>query len=263
MLKKLIIVLCLGAAAGAAWVALKTTKTTSAPLTVFCAAGMKKPVEEIAIAYQKETGTEVRLQYGGTGTLLSQLKIAKQGDLFIAADDGALADAKKLEVTREEFPLVIQKPVLAVAKGNPKHIDSLATLKNPDIKLALANPEAASISRVVKKLLGPEWDALAAKAAVMKPTVTEIAADLSLGAVDAAIVWNSVIPQFKGLEIAPLPELAKHEEHATAAVLSFSQHPAEALRFARYLTAPEKAGPFFKNRASNPCPETSGPHARI
>lgn len=247
MLKKLIVVLCLGAAAGAAWVALKPAKTTSAPLTVFCAAGMKKPVEEIAAAYQKETGTEVRLQFGGTGTLLSQLKIAKQGDLFIAADDGALADAKKLEVTREIFPLVIQKPVLAVAKGNPKHIDSLAVLKTPEIKLALANPEAASIGRVTKKLLGAEWDALAAKAAVMKPTVTEIAADLSLGAVDAAIVWDSVVPQFK-LEIAPLPELAKHEEHATAAILSFSQQPAEALRFARYLTAPEKGGAIFQKQ---------------
>ena len=88
MLKKLVIVLCLGAAAGAAWVALKPAKTSAASLTVFCAAGIKKPVEEIAAAYQKETGTEVRLQYGGTGTLLSQLKITKQGDLFIAADDG-------------------------------------------------------------------------------------------------------------------------------------------------------------------------------
>ena len=253
MLKKLIIVLCLGAAAGAAWVALKSAKTSTAPLTVFCAAGMKKPVEEIAAAYQKETGTEVRLQYGGTGTLLSQLKITQLGDLFIAADDGALADAKKLGVTREEFPLVIQKPVLAVAKGNPKHIDSLAALKNPDIKLALANPEAASIGRVVKKLLGPEWDALAAKAAVMKPTVTEIAADLSLGAVDAAIVWDSVVPQFK-LEIVALPELAKHEEHATAAVLSFSQHPADALRFARYLTAPEKGGAIFKKQGFKAVP---------
>ena len=48
MLKKLIAVLCLGAAAGAAWVALKPAKTASTPITVFCAAGMKKPVEEIA-----------------------------------------------------------------------------------------------------------------------------------------------------------------------------------------------------------------------
>ncbi|WP_395737724.1 molybdate ABC transporter substrate-binding protein [Prosthecobacter sp.] len=253
MLKKLIIVLCLSALVAVAWVALKPAKARSAQLTVFCAAGIKKPIEEIAAAYQKDTGVEVRLQFGGSGTLLSQLKIAKQGDLFIAADDGALADAKKLEVTREEFSLVVQKPVLAVAKGNPRHIDGLAALKSPEIKLALANPEAASIGRVVKKLLGADWDALAAKAAVMKPTVTEIAADLSLGAVDAAIVWDSIIPQFK-LDVAPLPELDKHEERATAAVLSFSQQPAEALRFARYLTAPEKGGAIFQKQGFKAVP---------
>ena len=50
MLKKLIIILCLGAAAGAAWVALKPANGNSASLTVFCAAGIKKPVEEIATA---------------------------------------------------------------------------------------------------------------------------------------------------------------------------------------------------------------------
>lgn len=246
MMKKLFVVLFLGALAGAAWVTLKPKKGSTAPLTVFCAAGMKKPVDEIAAAYQRETGTEVRLQFGGTGTLLSQLQIAKQGDLFIAADDGALADARKLGVTKEELQLVKQKPVIAVAKGNPKQVDGIAALKKPELKLALANPEAASIGRVTKKLLGTEWDALAAKAAVMKPTVTEIAADLSLGAVDAAIVWDSTVSQFKGLEAVSPPEFAKHDEYATAAVLSSSTQPAEALRFARYLAAPEKGGAIFQ-----------------
>lgn len=245
MMKKILILLCLGALAGVAWVTLKPKHASTSPLTVFCAAGIKKPVDEIASAYQKETGTEVRLQFGGTGTLLSQLKIAKQGDLFIAADDGALADAKKLGVTKEEFRLVKQKPVIAVAKGNPKQVDGLATVKKPEIKLALANPEAASIGRVAKQLLGVEWDALAEKAAVMKPTVTEIAADLSLGAVDAAIVWDSTVAQFKGLDAVAASELAKHEEFATAAVLSSCTQPAEAMRFARYLSAPEKGGAVF------------------
>jgi molybdate transport system substrate-binding protein len=248
MIKKAILILLLAAAAAAIWVTFKPRHEGSGNLMVFCAAGMKKPVAEIAKDYQKETGTEVRLQYGGTGTLLSQLKITQQGDLFIAADDGALADAKKLGVTREEFPLVKQQPVLAVAKGNPKHIGSLADVLKPGIKLALPNPEAASIGKVTKKLLGSEWDALAAKAAVMKPTVTEIAADLSLGAVDAAIVWDATVPQFAGLEIVKVPELAKHEEHATAAVLTSCQQPTEALKFARYLAAPEKGGAVFQKQ---------------
>lgn len=246
-MKKFAILLCLGVLTVAAWISLKPAKSNTKPLTVFCAAGLKKPVEEIALAYQKETGTEVRLQYGGTGTLLSQIRIAKQGDLFIAADDGSLADAKKLGVTHEEFHLAKQKPVLAVAKGNPKQITSLADVKREGIKLALPNPEAASIGRVTKKLLGAEWDALAAKAAVMKPTVTEIAADLSLGAVDAAILWDATVPQFAGIEAVTVPELAKHDEFVTATVLSSCEQPAAAMKFARYLAAPEKGATVLTN----------------
>jgi ABC-type molybdate transport system substrate-binding protein len=178
--------------------------------------------------------------------LLTQLRVAKQGDLFIAADDGALADAKKQDLTREELRLVQQWPVIAVAKGNPKKINGLDSLLAADVKLALANPEAASVSKVTKKLLGARWDALAAKAAVMKPTVMDVAADLSLGSVDAAVIWNSTVPQFEKLEAIEVPELQKHTEFATAAVLTSSADSSLALRFARYLSAPEKGAVTFE-----------------
>ena len=248
-MRKFLILLCLAAATVLLWLATKSAAPAEAPLTVFCAAGLKKPVEEIATAYQKETGTPVQLQFGGTSTLLTQLRVAKQGDLFIAADDGALADAKKLDLTREELRLVQQWPVIAVAKGNPKKITSIESLLATEVKLALANPEAASISKVTKNALGAKWDALAAKAAVMKPTVMDVAADLALGSVDAAILWNSTVPQYDQLEAIEVPELSSHKEHATAAILTSAKDAAAALRFARYLNAPEKgAATFAKHR---------------
>ena len=198
-----------------------TTQKDVPTLTVFCAAGLKKPVEAIAQQYQREEHVEVRLQYGGSGTLLSQLRVAKQGDLFIAADDGAVADAQKADVIREVVPLAKQKPVIGVRAGNPKSIKSIADLLRDDVKVALANPEAASISRVSKTVLGDTWTKLAARAAVMKPTVTEIAADLALGTVDAALVWDSTVAQFKGTEAVEVTEFAMRSENASACVLSF------------------------------------------
>jgi ABC-type molybdate transport system substrate-binding protein len=102
------------------------------------------------------------------------------------------------------------------------------------------------VSKVTKKLLGARWDALAAKAAVMKPTVMDVAADLSLGSVDAAVIWNSTVPQFEKLEAIEVPELQKHTEFATAAVLTSSADSSLALRFARYLSAPEKGAVTFE-----------------
>ncbi len=221
-------------------------------LMVFCAAGLKKPVEVIAAQYEKETGVAVSIQYGGTGTLLSQLRVAKQGDLFLAADGGSLADAKKLEVIREVLALALQHPVIAVAKGNPKGITTLADLEKPEVRLALVVPEAASIGKVTKKLLDEKWETLAKKAVVMKTTVTEVAADTELGAVDAALVWDSTVPQFKKLDIVKVPELSNHEEKASAAVLASAVSSVEALKFARYLAAPDKGGAEFQKQGFKP-----------
>ena len=224
-----------------------TSSSTATALTVYCAAGLKQPVEAIAAKYRAEFGVEVQLQYGPTGALISNLRVAKRGDLFIAADDGSIADARKFELVREVLPLVRQHPVIAVRAGNPKNIRALADLLRDDVKLALTNPDAASISRVSKAALGDTWAKLAARATVMKPTVTEIAADLSLGAVDAAILWDATVPQFKGLVAVEVPELKDRVENASAAVLAFCPQPAAALKFARYLAAPEQGGAVFQS----------------
>ena len=220
-------------------------------LTVYCAAGLQKPVEALAQQYQRESGTGIRLQYGGSGTLLSQLRAAKQGDLFIAADDGVVGDARKNGMIREVLPLAKQHPVIGVRAGNPKNIRTVADLLRDDVKVALANPDAASISRVSRTALGDLWPKLAARAVVMKPTVTEVAADLSLGTVDAAIIWDSIAAQFK-VDAVEVPELSWRIENASACVTEFCTQSVAALRFARYLAAPEKGGAIFKASGFTP-----------
>jgi len=217
-----------------------------ASLTVYCAAGLRKPVEAVAEAYRREYGTEVRLQYGGSGALLGTLRVSGQGDLYLAADDGTLADARRLGLAHEAVPMARQHPVIAVQRGNPKGIRSLADLLRDDVRVALTNPETASNGRIVRAALGARWDRLAAHAGVTKPTVTEVAQDVTLNAVDAAIVWDSTVSQFEGLEAVEAPELRDHQENASAAVLEACVRPAAALRFARYLAAPEKGGTAFR-----------------
>jgi molybdate transport system substrate-binding protein len=222
---------------------------TSAPgrvLTVYCAAGIKKPVAAAAAAFERELGVRVQLQYGGTGTLLSQIRVAKQGDLFVAADEGAVADAKRFETVKEVIPLAVQYPVVAVKAGNPKGIAKLEDLLRQDVKVAVANPEAASIGKATRAAAGDLWEKLKANVAVMKPTVTELAADLTIGAVDAAVVWNSTVPQFAGVDAVHLPEFDRRHDKVTVSVLSVAKDAPLALRFGRYLAAPEKGGAIFR-----------------
>ena len=254
MIRKILALLLLSAAlllGGFAWKQMQTS-SDQRPLMIYCAAGLKKPIEAIASEYEKEFGAKVSLQYGGTGTLLSQMKVAKQGDILIAADEGSLSDARKLNVVQESLPLAIQHPVLIVMQGNPKGIRSIDDLMKDGVKFALPNPEAASIGKVAKALLGSRWEKLSTKAAVMKPTVMEVAADVTLGAVDAALVWDSTVTQFKNTEAIELPEFTTHQEKASAAVLTACNQTPAALKFARYLAAPDKGGVIFEKQGFKP-----------
>lgn len=241
---RILLLLLAAALAAGAW-HFRNANSSTESLTVYCAANLRKPVETIAEQYRKEIGVQVHIQPSGSGTLLSQIQVAKRGDIFIAADDGTVADAAKKDLIREVLPLVAQRPVIAVAKGNPKSIRTFADLLRPDVRLSLADPGAASISKVSRKLLGEKWDALLKKATVMKTTVSDVANDVQLHAVDAGIVWDSTVTQFKDIEAVELPELGKHRENASAAILSFAAKPSEALKFARYLSAPDRGGKTF------------------
>jgi molybdenum ABC transporter molybdate-binding protein len=217
-------------------------------LTVYCAAGLKIPVTAAADRFEDEFGTRIQLQFGGTGTLLGQLQVARRGDLFIAADDLSVERARDEEVIAEVIPVVRQYAVIAVPKGNPKGIAGLEDLFREDVRVAVANPEAASIGKATRAALGDRWEELAGRVAVMKPTVTELAADLTVGAVDAAVVWNSIVPQFKGLEAVTVPVFTGRADTVSVTVLRASEQPAAALKFARYLAAAGKGGAAFREK---------------
>jgi len=103
-----------------AGLALKLFSPASAPkpvpILVFCAAGLRQPVEAAAKAYD----APVELQYGGSQTLLANAEVSRKGDLFIPADDSYLQAARTKGLAAEALPLARMAPVLAVAKGNPK-----------------------------------------------------------------------------------------------------------------------------------------------
>ena len=214
-------------------------------LMIYCAAGIKKPVAKIAAMYEEEFGVRVQLLYGGTGSLLSQVQVAKRGDVFIAADDTAVETARDKGAVREVVGLAVQYPVIAVAEGNPKGIAAIGDLLREDVKVAIGNPGTASIGKATKRGMGGSWAELEKKAVVMKPTVTELAQDLQVGAVDATVIWNSTVPQFSGLESVRVPEFDAERDNVSATILASSEVSADVLRFARYLSAPERGGKVF------------------
>ncbi|MBI5385280.1 MAG: extracellular solute-binding protein [Verrucomicrobia bacterium] len=224
------------------------------PLTVYCAAGIKAPVEAVAREYEKAFGVPVRLQFGGSQTLLANAEVARLGDLFLPADDSYLELARAKKLVAETLPLARMTAVLAVKKGNPKKLRSVDDLLRADVKLAQANPDAAAIGKLVREALQQtgQWDALQKRTAVFKPTVNDVANDIKLGTVDAGFIWDAVAAQYPELEPVRVPALEKAEAHISVAVLRSCPQPAAALRFARYLGARDKGLPEFARQHFTP-----------
>jgi molybdenum ABC transporter molybdate-binding protein len=212
------------------------------PLVVFCAAGLKPPVEAAARLYQQEYGVEVQLQYGGSNTLLATLQVSDRADLYIPADDSYAVTAREKGLIDEALPLARMRPVVAVRQGNPKQIRSLDDLLSRELRVAQANPEAAAVGKVAKAALTPKgkWDALENRVVVTKPTVNDVAADVQLGAVDAGIVWDVTVKSIDGLEAVPAPEFDGVSALLSACVVRTTSQPAAALRFARFLAARDR-----------------------
>ncbi|MBI3830063.1 MAG: substrate-binding domain-containing protein [Planctomycetes bacterium] len=228
-------------------------------IVVYCAVGLRPPVELAAKRFQAETGTQVDLDYDNSGSLLGKLKLEKaanpHGDLYIPADDSFIGLAREAELIREVLPLARFRAVLAVKPGNPKQIKALDDLLRSDVTFVICE-EKAAVGRVSKQVLqqAGKFEALKAKAKSEKATVTEAAMVVQASnEVDAAFVWDSTARQFK-LDIMETPELKSAAATIAASVIATSPHPTAALRFARYLCAPEKGAKIFEEKFYEPLP---------
>ncbi|MCP4641139.1 MAG: solute-binding protein [bacterium] len=209
-------------------------------------------MEEVVREYEDAFGVAIRIQYGGSGTLLSNLRAAQVGDLYLAGDASFIEIAREQDLLAESVPLATMRPVIAAAKGNPKNIRSAQDLMRDDVRVALGNPGAASVGKQTRIALTRTglWDALEKAVqtrGVFKPTVNDVANDLKIGTVDAGVVWDSTAKQYPELEIAaPLTADESFAMQVTVGILRSSEQPTEALRFARYLAARDKGLKTFQ-----------------
>jgi molybdate transport system substrate-binding protein len=236
-------------------------------LIVYAAAGMRVPMEEIAQQYEAEYGVTLEIQYNGSNTLLNQLQTDKfnQADVYLAADDFYTDKAVALGLAIDTIPLASQHPVVAVKRDSEKKIATFDDLLGEGVRVAVANPDQAAIGKATRRQLmalkageSNRWEQLekhVTESGVFKPTVNDIATDVKIGTIDAAIVWNSTVamPKYKedliGIE---MPELAGSRDLISVAVLHSSSDLPSAYRFARFVSARDKGLKIFAKYGTEP-----------
>lgn len=209
---------------------------------LFCAASNRAVIEEIRADYLKEHGRNVLIQYGASHSLLSQIEETLIGDLYLPADDSYLALGREKGLIDEQIPIARMNPVVAVAKENPKAIETFQDLLREDVRTVQANPDAAAIGKLTRKLLTESglWQDLDQATNAYRDTVTSAANDLLIGAADAAIVYDAVLHTYPDLEFVKIPELEPASAMIAVGVIRSTKQPQAALHFARYLSAHDR-----------------------
>ena len=217
-------------------------------LLVFAGVASKPPTEEAAKVFEKKTGVKVDLVFGGSGFVLSQMMLAKKGDIYFpgSSDFMEIARKKGAVVAETEQKVVYLVQAINVQKGNPKGILNLRDLTRPEVRVAIANPEGVCVGLYAVETIEKEFSA-AEKAAFKRNLVNytesceKTATAISLKTVDAVIGW-SVFQYWDPARIETVP-LKKSEisriGYIPVAVASYSNNKARARQFIDFLLSEE------------------------
>jgi len=115
--------------------------TRAEDLTVFAAASLREPFEELGLALEKSTpGLIVRFNFAGSQELRAQIEHGAQADVFASADRKHMAALEKLSLVAGPRIFARNQPVVVVPKGNPASVRAFADLPKAR-RLVIGAPE--------------------------------------------------------------------------------------------------------------------------
>jgi molybdate transport system substrate-binding protein len=221
-----------------------STRVSAETLTGFIGSVTKPVMEQLVNTYKEETGAEVIAQYGGSGTLLSQMKISQSGDIYLAGSPDFMEKAKREHLVDPASIKIVAYliPAINVQKGNPKGIQSLRDLAREDVQLVIANPRAVCVGLyAVEVFEGSELSSL------IKPRIksyTESCAKtaniIALGGADAVMGWE-VFAHWEPTKIETVllePEEIPRISYVAVAISIFSKNKEQANNFVNFVASP-------------------------
>ena len=175
----------------------QNVQPSSKRLLVFAGAASKPATEGVVKIFKEKTGIAVDVIFGGSGFVLSQMKLAKKGDIYFPGSSDFMEMAKKEGLVFPESGKIIVYliPAINVQRGNPKEIHSLKDLTRDGVRVAIANPEMVCVGtyavEIIEKNLAPsEKEKFKKNLVNYTESCEKTASVISLKAVDAVIGWE-------------------------------------------------------------------------
>jgi len=172
----------------------------------------------------------IQFSYAGTQTLTSQLTQGAVADVFASADVAHMTTIQSASLVQGQSVLFAHNRLeIAVAKGNPKGIHSLADLSRSGLVIVLADSSVPAGKYAQQALAKAK---VTVHPASLEQQVTGVLSKVSLGEADAGIVYHSDVVTSGKVDGVAIPEAqnviadypiavlkaAKNQEGATAFV---------------------------------------------
>jgi len=219
-------------------------------LRVFFGAAAEVPEQEIVKLYEAETGVRIEATYGGSGTLLTSMMIAKVGDIYAPGSPDYMSSANKKNVTYADTVRIIAYlvPAIIVQKGNPMNITSLEDLARPGIKIGLGDPMSVCVGAYAVDLLKYNnlWEAVEPNVVVYVDSCSKVASLPVLKSVDVVIGWHVFYnwnPNSTNI-VWIMPDKIPKIAYIPAAISKYTEDRELAQQFIDYLVSDEAQAIF-------------------
>lgn len=230
-------------------------KKTNSEIAVAAAADLSAALQEIGEAYQKKTGTRVKLSFGASGALTQQIQNGAPFDLFFSADmdyPRQLIGAGQADATTL-YQYAVGRLVLWVPADSPLDVEhqGMNVLLDPSVKkIAMANPQHAPYGRAaLAALQNAGMYARVRDRLVLGENISQAAQFVESGNAQAGFVAlaHALAPGMRGKgKYWEVPADAYPALAQGVVVLSHSQHKQEAAEFLVYIKTKEAAELFRK-----------------
>jgi len=217
-------------------------------ITVAAAADMSAALPQLAAAYTKQTGLTVKLVFGSSGNLASQIRNGAPYDVFLSADEDyprqLIADG--LAVQNTLYRYAVGRLVLWVPTDSSLDLSKqgMAALLDPSVKkIAIANPAHAPYGRAAEAALRhfEIYDRVSSRL-VLGENVSQAAQFVESGNAQAGLIAlsHALAPSLKDKgRYWTVPLDAYPTLNQAAVVPSKSKQQDAARKFLEFLRGPE------------------------
>jgi len=219
-------------------------------LVVFAGAASQPATSEVAQLFTRQTGIRVDCSFGGSGTVLNQIRMEHYGDLYIPGSDDymdkAEADGLVDPSTRKEICWL--RPVICLPKGNPKGIRELSELSQPNMRVAIGDPKSVCLGSIAKAAMEEAgvYGAIRPRIVTFASDCQQIATLIRMGEVDAAVGYD-VFQKQSPDDMDCIPIVGVKMVSVPVAVVPFTKHRELALQFAAFISGPEGRKVFARH----------------